>query len=116
MSNFANSIYILAVLIFAGGLITIIVSNNYLRKLVGLSIIQSSILLLYLAASKVGDGMVPIDKCLKNVNCNVEYTSPISHVLMLTAIVVGFATLCVAISLIYRMRLELIDADDKPKS
>jgi multicomponent Na+:H+ antiporter subunit C len=86
MGNLDNFIYILSILIFASGLAIIVLSGNYLRKLVGLTIIQASVLLLYLAASKIGSGVVPIDKCLKNVNCHVEYSSPISHVLMLTAI------------------------------
>ena len=107
MGNLDNFIYILAIFIFASGFAIIILSANYLRKLVGLTIIQASVLLLYLAASKVGSGIAPIDKCLKNINCQVEYTSPISHVLMLTAIVVGFATFAVGIALILRMNKEL---------
>lgn len=107
MGNLDNLIYILSIFIFASGFAIIILSANYLRKLVGLTIIQASVLLLYLAASKVGPGIAPIDKCLKNINCQVEYTSPISHVLMLTAIVVGFATFAVGIALILRMNKEL---------
>jgi multicomponent Na+:H+ antiporter subunit C len=73
-------------------------SDNYVRKIIGLSIFQSSILIFYIALGKVKYGAVPILKQEAQL-----YSSPLPHVLMLTAIVVGFATLSVGIALICRM-------------
>ncbi|MCF8462800.1 MAG: cation:proton antiporter subunit C [Rickettsiaceae bacterium] len=104
--NYINLIYILSISIFALGFVVIIISREYLRKLVGLSIIQGAVLLLYIAAAKSSDGTIPIDKCLGLEDCAVEYSSAVPQVLMLTAIVVGFATMAVAIALIYRIKSE----------
>ena len=104
--SYINSIYILSISIFALGFVIIIVSNQYLKKLVGLSVIQGAVLLLYIAAAKYSYGTIPIDKCLGGQDCDIEYSSPVPQVLMLTAIVVGFATMAVAIALMYRIKSE----------
>jgi multicomponent Na+:H+ antiporter subunit C len=68
------------------------------RKIIGLGIFQSSVLIFYIALGKVDVGIPPIFK-----DGNHTYSSPLPHVLMLTAIVVGFATLSVGLALIYRI-------------
>ena len=73
-------------------------SHNYIHKIIGLGIFQSSVLIFYLSLGKIKTGGVPIIQ--EGVN---TYTSPVPHVLMLTAIVVGFATLSVALSFIYQI-------------
>jgi len=69
-------------------------SRSYIRKIIGLGIFQNSILLFYVALGKARGGIVPIDVVGPHI-----YSSPVPHVLMLTAIVVGFATLCVGLAL-----------------
>lgn len=97
-------IYLVSVFIFALGLYMVIVEDNYLRKIVGLSIFQTATIIFFVALSKVANGIVPFDKCKGALPCNVVYTSSLTHVLMLTAIVVGFATLSVALALLYRVK------------
>lgn len=81
-------------------------ADSFLRKIIGLGIFQNSVLIFYIALGKVHDGIVPIDICNGNINCAHVYSSPLTHVLMLTAIVVGFATMSVGLALIYQIRNE----------
>lgn len=121
-----NIIYFVAVVIFAGGLLIMLISKDYIKKTIGLGIFQSSVLVFYIALGKVDKGIPPILVNCKALKANVHklssfsdslmdaaitactnnalthlYSSPVPHVLMLTAIVVGFATLSVALALIY---------------
>jgi multicomponent Na+:H+ antiporter subunit C len=79
-------------------------ADNYFGKIIGLTIFQNSVLIFYLAIGKVKGGIPPIDICSSDINnCHILYTSPLPHVLMLTAIVVGFATLAVGLALILKI-------------
>ncbi len=94
-----NLIYFFALVVLTSGLFIILVSNNYIKKIIGLGIFQNSVLIFYIALSKPRNGVVPIDLN----NSSVLFTSPLPHVLMLTAIVVGFATLSVGLAMIYQI-------------
>jgi multicomponent Na+:H+ antiporter subunit C len=98
-----NIVFITAVLVFGAGLFIVQVSDNFFRKIVGLSILQSGVLIFYVAVGKVAQGVPPILPCLNREECNMVYSNPLPHVLMLTAIVVGLATLSVGLALIYRI-------------
>lgn len=89
------AIYIIATIILSLGFYMILSSRDYVRKVIGLAIFQNSILIFYIALGKVRSGIVPVEV----YSSEVIYTSPIPHVLMLTAIVVGFSTLAVALAL-----------------
>lgn len=102
----ANLIYFFAAFILVSGLFIMLTSDNYVRKIIGLGIFQSSVLVFYIALGKIDNGIVPIDICSKLDSCPHIFTSPLPHVLMLTAIVVGFATLSVGLALIYQMHNE----------
>ena len=78
-------------------------SDSYVRKILGLGIFQSSVLIFYLALGKVSEGIAPIDICDKVDKCKYVFSSPVPHVLMLTAIVVGFSTMSVGLALIYKI-------------
>lgn len=107
--QYGHIIYIIATFVLISGLYMMLSSNNYIRKIVGLTIFQNAILLFYIAFGKIKGSIIPI-----NLNIpEVVYTSPIPHVLMLTAIVVGFATLAVALALVQMIKREFdtIDAD-----
>lgn len=101
-----NIVYFFAVLVLATGLFIMLTSDNYLRKIIGLGVFQSSVLLFYIALGKMKTGILPIDVCAKLNNCPYIFSSPLPQVLMLTAIVVGFATLSVGLALIYQMHKE----------
>jgi multicomponent Na+:H+ antiporter subunit C len=104
---FNNFVYITAILIFCLGLYIILSYRCYFRKLIGLTIFQNSILIFYISFGKIRAGIVPI-----SLDDNVIYSSPLPHVLMLTAIVVGFATMSVGIAIIYKIKEEFGSLDE----
>jgi multicomponent Na+:H+ antiporter subunit C len=81
------------------GLYIVIARHNLMKKLVGLAIFQTSVYLLYLAPAKLIGGTSPIIKEGFEV-----YSNPLPHVLILTAIVVGVATLAVGLAIVVRIR------------
>lgn len=101
-----NIIYFFAILVFSSGLFIMLTSDNYIRKIIGLGVLQNSVLIFYIAFGKVKNGIVPIDICMENVSCPHFFSSPLPHVLMLTAIVVGFSTMSVGLALIYQIYKE----------
>ena len=88
-------IFFIALIIFTLGLFTILATTKYWFKIIGLTITQNAVLIFYIALAKVKDGIPPIQQ-----NTEIVYSSPLPQVLMLTAIVVGFATFAVGIMLI----------------
>ena len=70
-----------------------------IKKLVGLSIFQTSVYLLYIAPGKIIGGTAPILS-----DAFTLYSNPLPHVLILTAIVVGVATLALGLALVVRIR------------
>lgn len=99
-------IYLVSVVVFVVGLYMTIVEDNYLRKIIGLAIFQTAAIIFFVALSKISNGLVPFDKCKGILPCDYVYNSSLPHVLMLTAIVVGFAILAVGLALIYRVKSE----------
>ncbi len=81
------------------GLYIIIARGNLIKKLVGLGIFQTSVYLLYIAPGKLIGGTAPIVAEQFKV-----YSNPLPHVLILTAIVVGVATLALGLALVVRIR------------
>ncbi len=69
-------------------------SFTAVKKLMGLSIFQLAIILFYISFGFIYDSCVPI----LSENARL-YTNPLPQVLMLTAIVVGVATLSVGLAL-----------------
>jgi multicomponent Na+:H+ antiporter subunit C len=101
-----NLIYFFAVIILTTGLFIMLTSDNFIRKIIGLAVFQSSVLIFYIALGKTADGIVPIDICQAGIECLHTFSSPLPHVLMLTAIVVGFATMSVGLALVYQIHKE----------
>ncbi|MEL7540783.1 MAG: cation:proton antiporter subunit C [Pseudomonadota bacterium] len=114
------------------GLYISFAATNMIKRLVGLGLFQTSIILFYISLSRIDGGTAPIlfgkdygkkkdhadgseyageasdhaasgygyaGEGLENV-----YSNPLPHVLMLTAIVVGVATLAVGLAIIVRIR------------
>ena len=98
-----DMIYLLAVIVLCTGLYIMIVDNNYIRRIIGLGIFQTSCLIFFIALGKINIGIIPFEKCIGEEPCAYAYSGALPHVLMLTAIVVGFATLGVGLALIYRI-------------
>ncbi len=91
--------YWVVVFLMMAGFYTVISANNLVKKIVGLNIFQTSVFMLYITMGKVSDGTAPI--LAEGVT---QYSNPLPHVLILTAIVVGVATTAVGLSLIVRIK------------
>jgi multicomponent Na+:H+ antiporter subunit C len=81
------------------GMYIVIARGNLLKKLLGLAILQTSVYLLYIAPAKLIGGTAPIVAEGYGV-----YSNPLPHVLILTAIVVGVATLALGLAIVVRIR------------
>lgn len=90
--------YAVTIFLMVAGLYVVIARGNMIKKLVGLSIFQTSVYLLYLEPAKIIGGTAPIIEAGRTV-----YSNPLPHVLMLTAIVVGVATLALGLALVVRI-------------
>lgn len=91
--------YWAVVVLMMTGLYIVIAQGNLVKKLVGLGIFQVSVFLLYITAGVVEGGTPPI------LNDQfTSYSNPLPSVLILTAIVVGVATLAVGLALSVRIR------------
>jgi multicomponent Na+:H+ antiporter subunit C len=91
--------YFVTVFLMVTGLFIVIARGNLIKKLVGLGIFQTSVYLLYIAPGKLVGGTAPILSDAFTV-----YSNPLPHVLILTAIVVGVATLALGLALVVRIR------------
>ena len=90
--------YIVTIFLMMAGLYIVVARGNMVKKLVGLSIFQTSVYLLYIEPGKILGGTAPIiDPAFK------VYSNPLPHVLILTAIVVGVATLALGLALVVRI-------------
>jgi multicomponent Na+:H+ antiporter subunit C len=90
--------YWIAMMLLVTGLYIVIARGNLVKKLVGLSIFQTSVYLIYISPSKIIGGTAPI------IAPGAElYSNPLPHVLILTAIVVGVATIALGLALVVRI-------------
>ena len=94
--------YWIVFLLMMIGLFLVIGRKNFLKKIVGLTIFQTSVFLLYITFGKIKGGTPPI---LNNA-IDTVYSNPLPHVLILTAIVVGVATTALGLSLVLRINSE----------
>jgi multicomponent Na+:H+ antiporter subunit C len=87
------------------GLYAMIAKGNLIKKLMGLGIFQTAIMLFYVAIGSKAGGTIPIllDTHSQELIDFADYINPLPHVLMLTAIVVSVATLGVALALVQRI-------------
>ena len=91
--------YWITIFIAMTGLYIVIARGNLIKKLVGLSIFQTSVYLLYIGPGKLVGGTAPIIAEPFKI-----YSNPLPHVLILTAIVVGVATIALGLALVVRIR------------
>ena len=97
-------VYIVLMMI---GLYGIIVKKNIMKKIVGLSILQTAVILFFVSIGAKRNATIPIiaaaDASGHTAVSALYFINPLPHVLMLTAIVVAVATLGVALSLIIKV-------------
>jgi len=90
--------YVVTIFLMMTGLYIVMARGNLVKKLVGLSIFQTSVYLLYIEPGKILGGTAPILDPAFGI-----YSNPLPHVLILTAIVVGVATLALGLALVVRI-------------
>ena len=90
--------YAITIFLMMAGLYIVVARGNMVKKLVGLSIFQTSVYLLYIEPAKILGGTAPIIDPAFTV-----YSNPLPHVLILTAIVVGVATQALGLALVVRI-------------
>lgn len=81
------------------GLYIVIAHGNLIKKIVGLTLFQTSVFIFYISMAKVEGGSAPI-----LIDGITIYSNPLPHVLILTAIVVGIATTALALALTVRIK------------
>jgi len=91
--------YWIVIILMMTGFYIVMSRRNLIKKVIGLSIFQTSVFLLYITMGKRAGGTAPI---LDHERFE-HYTNPLPSVLILTAIVVGVATTSVALALIVRI-------------
>ncbi|WP_419198772.1 cation:proton antiporter subunit C [Wolbachia endosymbiont of Rhagoletis cingulata] len=90
--------YTIIIILMVLGLYIIINDKNLIKKMIGVSVFQASVLLFYISLGYIKSSLPPI-----LVSNFYSYSNPIPHVLMLTAIVVGIATFSVGLSIAVKM-------------
>ncbi len=95
------------VILMMVGLYAMIGKKNLIKKIIGMGIFQTAIILFYVSSAAKREATIPIvdfhhGERLPEVVAS-EFINPLPHVLMLTAIVVSVASLGVALSLAIRV-------------
>jgi multicomponent Na+:H+ antiporter subunit C len=102
ISKYNYWIYILLMMI---GFYAMISKRNLVKKIVGLNIFQTSIILYFISIAAKKGASIPIvahEHGHEAINA-IHYVNPLPHVLMLTAIVVMVGTFGVALAFIIRI-------------
>lgn len=94
--------WVFAVLLMIG-MYAVMSRPNLIKKLLGMAIFQSAVFLLYITMDKVEGGTAPI---LRDGDIDAVYSNPLPQVLILTAIVVGIATLALGLAIVVRIHEE----------
>jgi multicomponent Na+:H+ antiporter subunit C len=90
--------YWVTIFLMVSGIYVVAARSNMIKTLVGLGIFQTSVYLLYLTPGKVIGATPPIIDPAHEL-----YSNPLPHVLILTAIVVGVATLALGLAIVVRI-------------
>lgn len=90
------------------GFYAMITKRNLVKKVVGMNIFQTAIILFFISTAAKKDGAtIPIIHFNKGFSDRIihaaDYMNPLPHVLMLTAIVVMVSTFGVAVALLIRI-------------
>jgi len=104
--------YWIAMLIIIISLSSLVVKENFLKKLIGLSIFQTAFFLWVVSLGDVGRNILttwglrtgtPPIQWTEAAEKGYIYVNPLPHVLMLTGIVVSAATTAVALAIVVRI-------------
>lgn len=91
--------YWIVMILMMIGFYIVIAQGNLVKKLVGLTLFQTSVFIMYISMGKIEGATAPI-----LVEGETLYSNPLPHVLILTAIVVGIATTALGLALVVRIK------------
>ena len=97
--------FLTVVIIFLWGVYIMVARYNLIKKLIGMYLVQTSVIFFLVSISAKKEATVPVLLSTTDPVQAAIYANPLPHVLTLTAIVVGVATLGVWLALcaaIYR--------------
>jgi multicomponent Na+:H+ antiporter subunit C len=92
--------YIFLIVLIVIGMYGMMMKENLMKKVLGMSIVQTSVILFWVLTAFKEGATVPVKDYGIPVHSPENYMSPLPHTLMLTAIVVAVVTLGVAFALI----------------
>jgi multicomponent Na+:H+ antiporter subunit C len=107
--------YWMSAALIAVGLYGMIGKRSLVKKLIGMNIFQSAIILFFVAGSLREGATLPIFESAHSAVAPraEDFVNPLPHVLMLTAIVVSVAITGVALAFLVRMHDEFGDTDEE---
>ena len=94
--------WVFAILLMTG-FYAVLAKRNLIKKLIGLSLLQAAVFLMYITTSKVEGGTAPI---FTTGSSEQLFSNPLPQVLILTAIVVGISTTALGLGIVVRIREE----------
>jgi multicomponent Na+:H+ antiporter subunit C len=94
--------WVFAILLMVG-FYAVIAKPNLIKKLIGLSLFQAAVFLLYITMGKVEGGTAPI---FSSATGEQLFSNPLPQVLILTAIVVGISTTALGLGIVVRIKEE----------
>jgi len=99
--------YFIYIILMMLGLYGVFMKNNYMKKIIGLNILQTAIILFFISTGAKNNATLPIIEHHPGESslgiAAAHYINPLPHVLMLTAIVVAVATLGVALAMVIKI-------------
>lgn len=104
MSVFGLFNYWVVMLLMMIGFYIVIAQSNLVKKLIGLTLFQTSVFIMYISMGKIQGATAPILTAASMAGEPVLYSNPLPHVLILTAIVVGIATTALGLALVVRIK------------
>lgn len=97
-----KGLYTLVMILFFLGVYGMVLSKNYMKKLMAMNVMQVAVIYFYLCFAQKDGAMIPIQNGI--TTDPTMYINPLPHGLMLTAIVVSLGTTGVAIALLMRIK------------
>ena len=110
--------FIAFVVLFLWGFFIMVAHPNLVKKLIGMYLVQTSVIFLLVTLSAKNEATVPIlqgSDALQSATHQIDpehYANPLPHVLTLTAIVVQVATLGVSLALVTAIYREYGSLDE----
>ena len=95
----ANFNYVIVVILMMIGLWSMLAQKNLIKKCIGMAILQTGIILFFISIGAKREAKVPILPGDSSPVVVDQIANPLTQILMLTAIVVGVATLGVGLAL-----------------